>query len=159
MFHQVKGTHVAMIRPFNLVGPGQSASFVCGGIIQQAIQIEQGKKEFIDLLEITSCRDFIDVRDAVAAYWTLLSHPDFEQVCSGKAFNIGSGQSYSISDVIECIEEITGKNYAVHLSEQCPRIPIPTQRSDNTRIREITGWSPEIELKKSLSDMLDAARN
>ncbi|MEI8331611.1 MAG: GDP-mannose 4,6-dehydratase [Methanomicrobiales archaeon] len=158
MFYKNKGTHVAIARPFNLVGPGLSSLFVCGGIIRQVIEIEKGKKQFIDLLEIASCRDFIDVRDAVAAYWSLLSHPEFEHMCIGKAFNVGSGNAHTISSVIESIEEITGEKYIVHLASKLAYISIPTQRSDNTHIHKTTGWSPKIPLKKSLRDMLEVAR-
>ncbi len=126
--------------------------------MQQVIEIEQGKRACLDLLEIQSCRDFIDVRDVVKAYWMLISHTKFREDCAGKAFNIGSGKTYAISTVIDLLKEITGKELKLHLPATSPRIAIPSQMSDNTRIHRITGWNPQISLKESLSDMLDAAR-
>jgi len=154
MHHQVYGAHIAVARPFNLIGPGQSSSFVCGRIISQVIQIRHGERKVIDLSEITSSRDFIDVRDAVAGYWSLLSHPQFEQICAGKSFNIGSGKAYKISQVIDYIEEITGEKLSVHLPSSPAQIQIPTQQADISRIQKITNWSPKIPLKDSLCDML-----
>jgi len=154
MYHQVRGAHIAVARPFNLVGPGQSSSFVCGRIISQVIKIRQGEREGIDLSEIISSRDFIDVRDAVAGYWSLLYHPKFEQTCAGKTFNIGSGKTYKISQVIEYIEEITGEKYSVYLPSSTSQIQIPTQQADISHIKKITNWSPKIPLKDSLRDML-----
>ncbi len=156
MYHQVHGAHIAVARPFNLLGPGQSSSFVCGRIISQVIQIRQGVKKGIDLSEIISGRDFIDVRDAVAGYWSLLTHPKFEQICTGKSFNIGSGKTCKISQVIEYIEEITGEKYSVHLPSSSYQTRIPTQQADISCIQKITNWSPKIPLKDSLRDMLNA---
>lgn len=158
MYHKTKGCQVAVVRPFNLVGPHQPDSFVCGRIVQQVIEIEHGKRDCLDLFEIQSCRDFIDVRDVVKAYWTLLNHTKFKDDCAGKAFNLGSGKMYAISTVIDLLRKITGNELKLHLPATSPRIAIPSQTSDITRIHRITGWSPHIPLKESLSDMLDAAR-
>jgi GDP-4-dehydro-6-deoxy-D-mannose reductase len=157
-FHTTKGSLVAVARPFNLVGPGLPTSFVCGRIVQQVIEIEQGKRTSLDLLEIQSCRDFIDVRDVVKAYWMILTHTKFRDECAGKTFNIGSGKSCAVSTVINLLEKITGNEFKVHLPASSPPITIPSQLSDNTRIHRITGWKPHISLKESLSDMVNAAR-
>jgi GDP-4-dehydro-6-deoxy-D-mannose reductase len=154
IYHQVHEAHIAVARPFNLVGPGQSSSFVCGRIISQVLQIRQGVKKVIDLSEIGSGRDFIDVRDAVSGYWSLLTHPKFEQICAGKSFNIGSGKTNKISQVIEYIEEITGEKFSLHLPSPPSQSRIPTQQADISCIQKITNWSPEIPLKDSLRDML-----
>ena len=158
MYHKTKGCPVVVARPFNLVGPHQPDSFVCGRIVHQVIEIEQGKRDGLDLFEIQSCRDFIDVRDVVKAYWMLLNHTKFTEDCAGKAFNIGSGKTFAISTVIDLLREITGNELKLHLPATSPRIAIPSQISDNNRIHRITGWNHQIPLKESLSDMLDAAR-
>ena len=138
---------------------GQSSSFVCGRIISQIIQIRKGEREGIDLAEVISNRDFIDVRDAVAGYYTILSHPEFEEACAGKSFNIGSGKASKISQIIEYLEGITGEKFSVYLPDNVPRIQIPTQKSDISRIQKISGWSPKIPLVNSLRDMLSQSEN
>jgi GDP-4-dehydro-6-deoxy-D-mannose reductase len=158
-YHTSTGCQVAVARPFNLVGPYQPASFVCGRIVHQVREIERGKRTGLELLEIQSCRDFVDIRDSVKAYWMLLTHAKFREDCAGKAFNIGSGKTYAIATVIDLVQEITGKEYPLHLPASSPRITIPSQMSDTTRVHCITGWRPHISLKESLSDMLDAAGN
>jgi len=149
---------VAVVRPFNLAGPGQPDSFVCGRIVRQVNEIHDGKRDTLELREIVSSRDLVDVRDVVRGYWALVSRPDYRRDCSGKAFNLGSGMAYRVSAVIALVEEITGERYEVRLPEKPPAIPVPTQRSDNSRITSLTGWRPEIPLKETLRDMLDAAR-
>ncbi len=152
-FHRI-GLQAAVARPFNLIGPGQSPSFVCGHIISQIVKIENGLLEAIHLQEIESCRDFIDIRDAVRAYWSILDHNRFSEECAGNAFNVGSGLSYSISDVLETIAEITGKKYPLKLAEKPAKSIVPTQRSDNSRITQITGWVPSISFRQTIADML-----
>jgi GDP-4-dehydro-6-deoxy-D-mannose reductase len=153
------GRQVSVARPFNLVGPGQPPSFICGRIVQQIVEIENGQRDALDILETSSRRDFIDVRDAVRAYFLILSHPAFSQQCAGRAFNIGSEITFAISAVISLIEEITGDRYTVRVPENPPDVPVPFLMSDTTRIRTVTGWAAEISLKESLRDMLDAARS
>jgi len=149
---------VAIARPFNLAGPFQPETFVCGRIVNQVIAIEQGRRKALELRETISCRDLIDVRDVVRGYWALVSHADFTGDCAGKAFNLGSGNAYPIAHTITLIEEITGESYPVRVPETPPSIPVPSQRSDNSTIMALTGWRPEYSLKETLRDMLAAAR-
>ena len=156
--YEKRGAQVAIARPFNLVGPGQPGSFVCGRIVQQAVEIERGQRTGLGLFETGSCRDFIDVRDAVRAYHALVSHPDFTNACAGKIFNIGSGVAHSVSDVVSLVGEITGRTYGIDLPEDPPVVPVPYQQADISLIASVTGWRPEISLKESLADMIAAAR-
>lgn len=149
---------IAIARPFNLAGPGQPDSFVCGRIVKQVVEIEQKKRTALELREIVSSRDLIDVRDVVRGYWALVSHADFTGECAGRAFNLGSGNAYPLSAVIGLVEEITGKIYKIQLLRDHPEIPVMSQKSDNFRIMELTGWKPEITIQKTLRDMLDTAR-
>ena len=120
MYHEIKGAAVAVARPFNLVGPNQSGSFICGRIVNQVAEINQGQKTNLDLLETQSYRDFVDVRDVVRGYFTLVAHPEFSQYCAGKAFNLGSGIACSISEIISTIEAITGNPYNICLLYTSP---------------------------------------
>jgi nucleoside-diphosphate-sugar epimerase len=158
MYHELNGAGITVARPFNLAGPGQPGTFVCGRIVQQVVEIEQKKREALDLLETRSSRDLIDVRDVVQGYWRLVSHPSFSCDCSGKAFNLGSGNAYPVSHIIALIEELTGNRYDVHLPSTPPPVAILSQQSDNARMCALTGWKPAYSLKDTLRDMLEAAR-
>jgi len=154
MHHRAKGIRVAIVRPFNLVGPGQTEAFLCGKIVRQVCEIEQGRREVLDLFETQSSRDFIDVRDIVRAYLALITHPRFAEDCAGTIFNVGSGRSCPINEVIAILEEITGRTLPVRLPAGPSKISIPSQQSDNSRISCITGWTPWISLEQTLRDML-----
>ena len=154
MYHELNEIQVCVARPFNLIGPRQSDLFVCGRIVGQVAGIMQQKRQALDLLETSSKRDFIDVRDAVRGYWSLLSHPEFSRECAGNVFNLGSGTAHSVSEIIVSLEEISGQRFKVDLPVTPHESPIISQQSDNSRINALTGWRSEIFLKKSLRDML-----
>jgi GDP-4-dehydro-6-deoxy-D-mannose reductase len=158
MHHTLNGTHVSIARPFNLTGPGQPESFICGKLVRQVADIEQQKKTALDLLETSSSRDLIDVRDVVRGYWAIISYPVFSGKCSGRAFNLGSGSAYPVSAIIRKLEEITDQHYPVNLPAEILQPSIPSQKSDNAQITSLTGWKPEISLVETLRDMLTAAR-
>ncbi len=145
---------VAVVRPFNLIGPGQPVSFVCGRIVKQVLDIQAGLQDEVHLGNIDSERDFIDVRDAVSGYWQVLSHARFEEFYTGEAINIGSGQATSIREVLACIEAVTQRTYLIESSRDPGLEPVPVQMSDNTRIMTTSGWRPSIPLRRSLEDML-----
>ncbi len=146
---------IAVVRPFNVIGPGQSVNFVCGKVVFQVSEIHAGNRECIELSGNESYRDFIDVRDVVKACWMLLMHENFDKSISGKIFNIGSGKRYSQSDIIHTIEIITNKKYNLNFSLNALPEYVPSQISDNCIINCTTGWKPEISLRQSLQDMLD----
>lgn len=157
MYCSLHGIRVAIVRPFNLIGPGLSPLMVGGKIVRQIMELRKGERDALDLMEVQSSRDFVDVRDAVKAYWMLMSRPSFDTEVAGKAFNVGSGASCSISELIAILEGLTGEQYPVRLPAVQPEIAIPGQRSDTSRIHRLTGWRPEISLPESLRDMLTSA--
>jgi len=149
------GMNVSVVRPFNLLGPGQDESFVTGKIILQTREVLDGKGDALSLYSLDSRRDFIDVRDAASAYWKIISSSEFGDKCRGRIFNAGSGESTSIRHIISLLEEITGKEIRVNLPESVRPEIIPNQISDNRLISDSLGWSPLYDLKKTLSDMLE----
>jgi GDP-4-dehydro-6-deoxy-D-mannose reductase len=153
-YYTVYGLSVAVARPFNLIGPGQTDSFACGRLTLQASEIRDGKREAFDLAGGDSRRDFVDVRDVVDAYWRLISDKNFEKRVAGRAFNIGSGRSYSISEVIQAITMITGRSYKVHLPSFPTREMVPIQIADITLIEKEIGWRPSTPLSQSLEEMI-----
>ena len=158
-YSAVRHLPVAVIRPFNLVGPGQSDAYVCGRIVCQAVEIEEGRREEISLGELTSRRDFIDVRDVAAAAWSLATLPGFPDRCAGRTFNVGSGKAHSVADILGILRKITGRRYPVLLPDREPPIPVPSQRSDNSLVTATCGWKPSVTLTQSLKDMLAFERD
>ena len=154
-YYTTHGLGVAVARPFNLIGPGQADSFICGKLSRQATEIRNGIREAFEIDGGNARRDFVDVRDAVDAYWRLLSHEHFEQRVAGRAFNVGSGKSYSVTDVIQEISVITGRSYKSRIPALPVRELVPVQIADTTLIQKETGWRNSTPFQRSLKEMIE----
>lgn len=146
--------NIAVARPFNLFGPGQNEDFVTGKIVKYTKEIIAGMRESLDLYSLDSGRDFVDVRDVVRAYWDIISSSDFEERCKGEVFNIGSGTDLTVRDILSRLEKITSKKIRVNLPSEIAPDLIPTQKSDLSKIKTVTGWQPEYSPEETLTDML-----
>lgn len=95
-------------------------------------------------------RDFLHVEDAVSAYLAIegaLGAPG----AAGEAFNAGGGRPHSVREVVEAIAELAGAEVEPEfLGEGSPDGEIDRQHVDSTKLRELTGWRPAVELREGL---------
>lgn len=151
------GLSIAIVRPFNLAGPGQPAAFVIGRIVEDALAVERGDQEAVRLGSLAPRRDYVDVRDAVRAYWLLAAHPAFDAVCAGRAFNVGSGRPTAVRDLLTICEEVRGRRYPLRLDEHPAPDLVPTQTADTRAIAAAVGWQPRYTLRQTMQDMFAEA--
>jgi UDP-glucose 4-epimerase len=87
-----------------------------------------------------SCiRDFIHVADVAQAHLIALEKVDS---LSGKVYNLGNGEGYSVLEVIKVAEKIVGENIPVKFSTRRPGDPV-TLIASSKRAAEELGWKPE----------------
>jgi GDP-4-dehydro-6-deoxy-D-mannose reductase len=144
------------VRPFNHIGPRQLQGFVVADFARQIVAIEKGKIEpVIKVGNLEAKRDFTDVRDMVKAYSLIL-----EKGAPGEVYNIGSGVSHKIQEILDLLLSLSTIKIAVE-TDQTKLRPSDTPEivCDNTKLKNITGWQPEISLQKTLKDILDYWRN
>ena len=143
------------VRPFNHIGPGQSPHFVVSSFAKQVAEIEKGKKEPVFTVgNLHAKRDFTDVRDIGVAYTLIL-----EKGKAGDVYNVGSGISYSISDILDILLSLAKIKITVQVDKALLRPgDVPEIVSDNKKI-ETLGWKPTIPLEQSLRDTLEYWRN
>jgi GDP-4-dehydro-6-deoxy-D-mannose reductase len=142
---------ITVVRPFNHVGPGQAPSFVCSNFARQFAQIlEGGQEPVLHVGNLEASRDFTDVRDVVRAYWKL-----FDRTTSDTVFNVCSGTSTTIGEVLSILMSVTGTHVTVKQDAERMRSYDTTKVvGDNSRLRAATGWAPQIPLKQSLTDLV-----
>lgn len=143
-------------RPFNHIGPRQSPGFVIADFAQKITKIEKGKSEpILRVGNLASRRDFTDVRDMVRAYAFLIEKGIF-----GEAYNIGSGVSHKISDMLDILLSFTKAKIAI---EEDPLLfrpqDSPDRVCDNRKFVKLTNWKPEVSLSQTLKETLDYWRN
>lgn len=99
---------IIIARPFNYTGVGQAESFLLPKI---AAHVRRGASS-IELGNLHVARDFSDVRMVVRAYLRLLAAPK----AIGETFNVCSGRAYTLLDVLELVQEISGRRLVVHVN-------------------------------------------
>ncbi len=143
-------TPVMIVRPFNIYGPGQSASFLIPHIVQQAIDPAAAA---IVVEDDTPRRDYVHLDDVVSAIESLRNNPK-----PGAVFNIGSGESSSVAEVVETVRSVANVSKPL-VSRGNRRVnDVPDVIADITAIRDATGWLPSITLQDGLRDVVAHAR-
>jgi len=146
---------VIVTRAFNHIGPGQSDRFVVASFAAQLAAVVNGNAPFLSAGNLSAQRDFLDVRDVVAAYITLMKGGK-----QGEIYNVSSGTAIAISEVLRRL--ITVAHAAVEVREDPDRMrpsDVPYFYGDSSKVRAATGWQPLISLDASLRDIYAAAVN
>nr|MBN1230089.1 GDP-mannose 4,6-dehydratase [Anaerolineae bacterium] len=140
------------VRPFNQIGPGQSKQFVAPAFASQIAEIEADLKEPVLLVgNLTAMRDFTDVRDMVRAYVLLMEKGE-----PGSVYNIGTGQAYSIQELLDCLLTMTEASIEVRQDPSRFRpVEVPIIVCDPTKVWTATGWTPEYQFEDTLRDVLN----
>jgi len=100
-------------------------------------------------------RDFLHVDDAVSAYLAIAGALDDERA-RGQAFNAGGERPHSVREVVDLIAAATGTGVEPeYLGTGTPDGEIDRQFVDSTKLRELTGWHPQVELAQGLGDTID----
>jgi GDP-4-dehydro-6-deoxy-D-mannose reductase len=146
------GLNVCKLRAFNFTGPGQDSKFVASDFACQVAAIEKGKQEaVIRVGNLAAVRDFSDVRD-VARYVRVIGL----QGKGGDVYNLCSGRSYSIKNILDVLLSLAGKPIRVEVDAGKFRpLDNPQINGDPARIQNEFGLQPEIAMKKTLLDLLD----
>lgn len=140
------------VRPFNHIGPRQNTKFVVANFSKQIAEIEKGKSEpVISVGNLDSKRDFTDVRDIVKAYYLLM-----EKGVPGEVYNIGSGISRSVKEILDILLVLSTSKISIKNDPSKLRPgDTPDIVCDFTKLRDLTGWKPEIPIRQTLQNTLD----
>jgi UDP-glucose 4-epimerase len=140
------GLKCTIIRAFNVYGEGQRNSFLIPSILKQ---IRSGE---IELKDPEPRRDFLYVEDLVEAYIraTEYSGSRFE------IFNIGSGVSYSVDEIVRAILDITKEKVKVRYLYKRRENEIMNTVADITKAKEKLGWEPKFSIEKGLRNTVQA---
>jgi GDP-4-dehydro-6-deoxy-D-mannose reductase len=142
---------IAVVRAFNLIGPGQPPFNAASGLARQIAEAERAAEPAVELVlgNPEAARDLIDVRDAARALVELAS----ERVAG--TFNLCSGQAHTVADLAAALAPMTPLEVGMRTDPALARPSDPLLLlGDPSRLREATGFAPEISLERSLADLL-----
>lgn len=153
LYARTYGMGIVMVRAFGQIGVGQSPQYFPADLTLQIAEMEAGFREpMVKLANPQARRDFCDVRDAVRAYVMLM-----ERGRAGEVYNVGSGCSVSMQEVLEMLTEQSSIPIAVMQEERRMR-SADMPAADITKLWEDTGWTAEYPLEESLRTMLNFNR-
>jgi GDP-4-dehydro-6-deoxy-D-mannose reductase len=140
---------VVVARPFNHIGPGQDARFVVASFARQLAEIGAGGPMLMRVGNLEARRDFLDVRDVVAAYAALLANGR-----AGEVYNVCSGRPVAIREVLRQL--ITIARVPVEIRDDPERMrpsDLPVLIGDAAKLRAETDWEPHYTLAATLRDV------
>ncbi|HEX5929084.1 MAG TPA: NAD-dependent epimerase/dehydratase family protein [Solirubrobacterales bacterium] len=105
-------------------------------------------------------RDFLYVDDAVAAYLAIEHAVGAGGPAAGEAFNAGGERPHSVAEVLELLAAASGTDLEPEFQGSGnPAGEIDRQYVDSAKLRDLTGWSPAVELPEGLTRTLEWYRN
>jgi GDP-4-dehydro-6-deoxy-D-mannose reductase len=146
---------VVIVRPFNHIGPGQSDKFVVPALASRLLDaLDRGVHE-IPVGDLSTRRDFSDVRDVVKAYRLLM-----ERGRSGEVYNVASGHDTALIDIAhDLVAQIAPDVRLVPDVDLLRPVEVPVMRGSYRKLHKATGWEPTISLSTSLSDVVSELRS
>lgn len=146
------GIPALIARAFNHIGPRQAPSFVASSIAKQIAEVEAGRRPArLDMGNMDSYRDIMDVRDTVRAYQAML-----RSATPGIPYNVCSGTPVQIRTLVELLRS---KSRVPITIEQDPARfrpnDTPLVLGDHALLTRDTGWTPQIPLEQTVDDLLD----
>jgi len=142
---------VIRVRPFNHVGPGQGAGFVVPALAKRIVEARRQGRDTLPVGNLSARRDLTDVRDVVRGYRLLVERGE-----PGEVYNVCSGRAWSIAEVADRLLAMAGAQLKLVEDPELVRpVDVPLLVGDPGKIRAAVGWVPEIEIDRTLADVLD----
>jgi GDP-mannose 4,6-dehydratase len=151
---------IIITRMFTHTGPRRGDIFAESTFAKQIALIEAGQIEpIIKVGNLKSLRTIADVRDAVRAYYILLTKkPKY-----GEAYNIGGNFTCSVGELLDHLIKISTldkkKIKIVRDPSRIREIDADLQIPDTSKFKNHTGWEPEISFEQTMLDLLNFWRN
>lgn len=159
LYHSERGVETIIVRMFNTVGPRQSPAY--GMVLPRLVRQALSGEPLTVYGTGNQSRCFLHVSDAVRAIRLLLD----DDRAIGRTFNIGSAEETTILDLAHRVLDVTGSDSEITavsyddafgadsgFEDMVRRVP------DTARIRDLTGWTPTLDLWQILEDTVRTAR-
>jgi GDPmannose 4,6-dehydratase len=148
------GQKVITTRMFTHTGPRRGDVFAESTFAKQIAMIEAEQiPPVLKVGNLDSLRTWADVRDAVRAYYLLVT----VNPIPGQSYNIGGTYSCTIRQMLDHLLSLSSrKDIRVEVDPQRLRpIDADLQVPDTSKFNRHTGWEPQIPFEKTMSDLLN----
>lgn len=153
-YAEAYGMTVMTTRMFTHTGPRRGDVFAESTFAKQIAMIEAGQiPPVVKTGNLESLRTFADVRDAVRAYYMLVT----VNPVPGAYYNIGGTYSCTVGEMLRALIAMsTARDIRVETDPDRLRpIDADLQVPDTSKFRAATGWQPEIPFERTMRDLLE----
>lgn len=154
-YAEAYGMTVMTTRMFTHTGPRRGDVFAESTFAKQIAMIESGQiAPVIKVGNLDSLRTFADVRDAVNAYYMLVTI----KPTPGAYYNIGGTYTCSVRDMLNHLISLSTKKTEIKVEidpERLRPIDADLQVPNTRKFESHTGWKPEISFNQTMQDLLD----
>lgn len=154
-YAEAYGMTVMTTRMFTHTGPRRGDVFHESTFAKQIAMIEKGMiPSVVKVGNLHSLRTYADVRDAVRAYYMLVT----KDPIPGAYYNIGGSYSCEVGDTLNVLLSLSpmGEHIKVKIDpERLRPIDADLQIPDCRKFKAHTGWEPEISFEKTMEDLLN----
>ncbi len=142
-YTEVFGLPTVIVRRFNVFGPGQNPQAAYAAVIAAFLQAARENRPLSIYGDGTQQRDFVFVEDVVTANLLVAAHGK-----NGEVYNVSGGKAYSLLELADSLEKITGKKLERQFGPARPG-DVPLSAANLTKIKEI-GFLPTVSLEEGL---------
>lgn len=146
---------VVITRMFTHSGPRRGDVFAESSFAKQIVMIEQGLiSPVVRAGNLESLRTWSDVRDAVRAYYLLVTMNPIP----GECYNIGGTFSCTVGEMLNYLISLSTHKSSIRIEQDTERMrPLDAdlQVPDTSKFKEHTGWEPKIPFEKTMQDLLE----
>lgn len=154
-YAEAYGMTVMTTRMFTHTGPRRGDVFAESTFAKQIAMIEAGLlPPVVEVGNLDSLRTFADVRDAVRAYYMLVTVDPIP----GEYYNIGGAYTCKVGEMLDFLLSLSpkGKEIEIHVDpERLRPIDADLQIPDTSKFEKHTGWKPQISFEQTMTDLLN----
>jgi nucleoside-diphosphate-sugar epimerase len=144
------GLTVTILRPFNVYGPGQRGDFLIPSVVHQVLD---PAVEVVEVADLEPRRDYLYLDDLVTAIAATL-----RPVNALGVYNIGSGQSFSVEDVIKRVQAAAGTKKPYRSNGLRRHGEVMDMFADISRASSELGWGPRVPFAEGINRVVAASR-
>lgn len=151
-YAEAYGMRVQVTRMFTHTGPRRGDVFAESSFAKQIAMIEAGLiPPVVKVGNLKSLRTVADVRDAVRAYYMLLTIDPKP----GEVYNIGGSHTCTVEDILNTLLSMSMSKIGIEVDPNRLRpVDADLQVPDCNKFKNHTGWRPMIPFEQTMADLL-----
>lgn len=148
--YREEGLDCIVARPFNHIGPGQMEGFLLPDLYKKVSELPNSN-DVIKVGNLTTRRDYTDVRDVAKAYVSLVRDENLKH----GVYNVCSGRSVSGEEILQTLLAELNREVTIEVDPSLFRpSDAPELYGDNGLLVEETGWKLSVPIEQTVRDFV-----